>query len=103
MESTIQHYLELPYMERYPGIDQLSSCATLVQNTFSSIDGEFVLSADRDECQSPDACGVNYVCNNTVGSYRCECLTGFVADCGAQNLLNPVCVGKKLTTTFAVK
>ena len=90
-------------MELYLEIDQLNSCATLAKNTFSSIDGEFVLSADRDECQSRDACGVNHVCNNTVGSYRCECLTGFVADCGAQNLLNPVCVGKKLTTTFAVK
>ncbi|XP_073249874.1 uncharacterized protein [Porites lutea] len=45
-----------------------------------------------DECQSPDACGDNHVCNNTVGSYRCECLNGFVVDSGAQDPLNPVCV-----------
>ena len=95
MESTIQYCLELPYIERYLEIDEFYFLRTVY--------GEFVLSADQDECQSPDACGVNYVCNNTVGSYRCECLTGFVADCGAQNPLNPVCVGKKLTTIFAVK
>ena len=50
---------------------------------------------DLDECQSPDACGANHVCNNTVGSYRCECLNGFVADSGAQDQLNLVCIGKK--------
>ena len=50
---------------------------------------------DLDECQSPDACGANHVCNNTVGSYRCECLNGFVANSGAQDPLNPVCIGKK--------
>lgn len=52
-------------------------------------------SADFDECQSSDACEVNHVCNNTVGSYRCECPTGFVANCSTQNPLNLVCVGKK--------
>ena len=52
---------------------------------------------DLDECQSPDACGADHVCNNTVGSYRCECLTGFVPDSGAQDPLNPVCVGKRLS------
>ena len=37
------------------------------------------------------------MCNNTIGSYRCECSTGFVADdCGPQNPQYPVCVGKKL-------
>ena len=50
---------------------------------------------DSDECQSSDACGANHVCNNTVGSYRCECLNGFVADSGAQDPLSPVCIGKK--------
>ena len=53
-----------------------------------------VISTDFDECQIPNACGVNYVCNNTIGSYRCECSTGFVAKCSSQNTLNPVCVGK---------
>ena len=52
---------------------------------------------DLDECHSPDSCGVDHVCNNTVGSYRCECLTGFVPDSGAQDPLNPVCVGKRLS------
>ena len=55
----------------------------------------FVTFADLDECQSPDACGANHVCNNTIGSYRCECSNGFVADSAAQDPLNPVCIGKK--------
>ena len=53
------------------------------------------ISADIDECQSPDACGANSVCNNTIGSYRCECLTGFVTDCGLQKPINVVCTGEK--------
>ena len=52
-------------------------------------------SADVNECKSPDACGATSVCNNTVGSYRCECPIGFVADSGAQDPLNPVCIGKE--------
>ena len=62
-------------------------------NMFKSI--FFITSADVNECQSPDACGANSVCNNTVGSYRCECAIGFVADSGAQDPLNPVCIGKE--------
>ena len=50
---------------------------------------------DLDECQSSDACGANHTCNNTVGSYMCECLNGFVVDSGVQDLLKPVCIGKK--------
>ena len=49
---------------------------------------------DVDECQSQNSCGANHVCNNTVGSHRCECPIGFTADSGAQDPLNPVCVGK---------
>ena len=56
----------------------------------------FLTFVDLDECQSPDACGANDVCNNTIGSYRCECANGFVADSGAQDPLNPVCIGKKM-------
>ena len=49
---------------------------------------------DLDECQSPDACRASHVCNNTVGSYRCECLTGFATDPDAKDPLDPVCIGK---------
>ena len=56
-----------------------------------------LVSADVDECQLPDACGSDHVCNNTVGSYRCECPPGFVADSGVQNPLDPVCVGADVT------
>jgi len=48
---------------------------------------------DVDECQSPDACQSDRVCNNTVGSYTCECPLGYVTDTGLQNPLNPACVG----------
>ena len=51
---------------------------------------------DFDECQSPGACGSDHVCNNTVGSYACECPLGFVSDSGPQNSLDPVCVGEEL-------
>ena len=29
-------------------------------------------STDVNECLFQDACGANFFCNNTVGSYRCE-------------------------------
>ena len=80
---------------------QLITCWTIGKNyldwprvTFFGLYEECCTFADIDECLSSDACGANSVCNNTVGSYRCECLTGFVALCGSQNPLNPVCVGK---------
>ena len=57
---------------------------------------------DLDECQSPDACGANLVCNNNVGSYRCECPIGFAADSSAQDPLNPVCVGRNVTSVVEV-
>ena len=53
------------------------------------------LFTDVDKCLSSDSCGANSVRNNTVGSYRCECLTGlFVADCSPQNPPNRICVDK---------
>ena len=55
---------------------------------------------DVDECLSPNACGSEYVCNNTVGSYACECPLGYVADSGPQNPLDPVCVGEELNPLF---
>ena len=54
----------------------------------------FAFLVDVDECQSPDACHSDHVCNNTVGSYTCECPLGFAVDSGPQNPVNPVCVGK---------
>ena len=56
----------------------------------------FAFLVDVDECQSPDACHSDHVCNNTVGSYTCECPLGFAVDSGPQNPVNPVCVGKAL-------
>ncbi|KAM3624046.1 uncharacterized protein V6R79_018475 [Siganus canaliculatus] len=40
-------------------------------------DGRYCL--DIDECsETPQICGYNAVCNNQPGTFRCECLTGFV-------------------------
>ena len=55
---------------------------------------------DVDECQLPGACGSEHVCNNTFGSYACECPLGYVADSGPQNPLDPVCVGEYLNLIF---
>ncbi|XP_055997524.1 uncharacterized protein LOC125645548 [Ostrea edulis] len=42
-------------------------------------------SVDIDECQlNPTICGINKLCDNTEGSYRCDCLEGF-------NLINDKC------------
>ena len=60
----------------------------------------FVTAIDLDECQSPDACGANHTCNNTIGSYRCECPIGFAADSGEKDPPNPVCIGKKYRKLF---
>ena len=61
----------------------------------------FVIIVDIDECQTPDACQSDHVCNNTVGSYTCVCPLGYVADSGPQNPLNPVCVGKSVSHLLA--
>ena len=66
---------------------------------FSSFHEEYMFFStfvDLDECLSPDACRASHVCNNTIGSYRCECTNGFVADSLSLDLLNPVCNGKKM-------
>lgn len=47
--------------------------------------------SDIDECQSPSACNSDRVCNNTVGSYRCECPLGYVEDPSSQNPVNVIC------------
>ncbi|XP_039370070.1 adhesion G protein-coupled receptor E3-like [Mauremys reevesii] len=42
---------------------------------------------DIDECnQTPDICGPNAACNNTIGSYRCECRAGYVPSTRNMNL-----------------
>lgn len=50
---------------------------------------------DFDECQSGSACRSDLVCNNTFGSYRCECALGFVEDPSSQNPVNTLCNGKQ--------
>ena len=36
---------------------------------------------DIDECvHDNNTCDVNAICNNTIGSYTCECLGGFFGD-----------------------
>lgn len=36
-------------------------------------------STDADECdENPDICGMNSQCNNTIGSYHCKCMSGFI-------------------------
>ena len=77
----------------------LKTAFTAIIDGFSSFHEEcmfFLIFVDLDECLSQDACGANHVCNNTIGSYRCECENGFVADSGAQDPLNAVCIGKKM-------
>ncbi|KAH9523894.1 hypothetical protein Btru_047340 [Bulinus truncatus] len=32
---------------------------------------------DVNECTQPDVCPSGYVCENTIGSYRCQCPTGY--------------------------
>jgi hypothetical protein len=34
--------------------------------------------ADVDECDDPTSCGANATCKNEIGSFTCECQTGFV-------------------------
>ena len=57
----------------------------------------FLFLLDMDECQSSSACRSGLVCNNTVGSYRCECSLGYVEGPNSQNVTDPLCVGKEMT------
>ena len=59
----------------------------LALGTKSELKCFLVVLVDVDECQFPGACQADHVCNNTVGSYRCECPLGFVADSGPQDLI----------------
>lgn len=36
--------------------------------------------SDIDECSSSNVCHPNAMCNNTVGSYICECSPGYTGD-----------------------
>ena len=41
----------------------------------------YISSSDIDECtRGNDTCHINATCINTVGSYDCECLPGFMVD-----------------------
>ncbi|XP_057299776.1 adhesion G protein-coupled receptor E1-like isoform X3 [Hydractinia symbiolongicarpus] len=46
---------------------------------------EIVRTADDNECDRNDSCVANSLCNNTPGSYYCECITGF-------NKVNETCI-----------
>lgn len=48
---------------------------------------------DDNECDRNDSCVANSVCNNTPGSYYCECITGF-------NKVNKTCIGTCFITYF---
>ena len=59
----------------------------------------FPLLLDVDECaENSNKCHGNAYCNNTVGSYRCQCPLGFTADPGSQDINDPVCLGKELNS-----
>ena len=47
---------------------------------FSKINNVVLLFTDIDECTAESPCHVNATCNNTEGSYVCECNTGFSGD-----------------------
>ena len=57
---------------------------------------------DYDECLSPDSCGSEHVCNNTVGSYACECQLGFVTLFSPQNPRDIICLGEALNLVFVM-
>jgi len=36
--------------------------------------------SDINECEHPDACGINAKCVNSPGNYTCSCLEGFIGN-----------------------
>ena len=58
---------------------------------------------DIDECTNwSDLCHINATCINTVGSYDCECLSGFMGDgydCLSKSFINAACLSATLTVT----
>ncbi len=41
----------------------------------------FILYLDVDECSlSKDICHLNAECNNTIGSFECQCLSGYIGN-----------------------
>ena len=57
-------------------------------------------SADVDECQLSDACHSDHVCNNTIGSYTCECAPGFTKSSSSQNNQESICNGEEIGTHY---
>ena len=43
--------------------------------------------ADIDDCMSVDTCGPHSICSNTVGSFSCQCDSGYRTN-------GSMCVGK---------
>ena len=47
------------------------------------------ITADVNECAVGNPCGVNAICVNTIGSYTCDCVDGYVANgsmCGKNSM-----------------
>ena len=47
----------------------------------------YFIYSDINECELPGSCADNSTCTNTIGSYMCQCLTGFRGD-GVENCTN---------------
>ena len=58
------------------GVLIIMQCCTKLSNISS-----FSFHSDVDECNaSSPVCDLNAKCNNTIGSYRCTCNTGYHGD-----------------------
>ena len=54
--------------------------------------------SDEDECVlDASICGLNSHCNNTDGSYQCECKIGYFSE----NLTYTDCAGKPIVETLS--
>uniref|UniRef100_A0A672GCI4 Nidogen 1b n=1 Tax=Salarias fasciatus TaxID=181472 RepID=A0A672GCI4_SALFA len=70
-----------------PGDGQQFSCECTAGFT-----GDGRQCQDVDECQDPvQVCGLNAVCTNHPGTFRCECSTGFVFASDGKTCIGTVC------------
>ncbi|KAH9523898.1 hypothetical protein Btru_047351 [Bulinus truncatus] len=52
---------------------------------------------DVNECTQPDVCPSGYVCENTIGSYKCQCPTGYKLENGVCQDINECSEASNLT------